>query len=70
MQYQFEILPQLAQDNNYNILVASIWPEMNYSEIPQLESDSNKEEEEQFEDAYQQASTSPESYRHKNYITH
>ena len=45
-----EILLQLAQDNDYNISVASIWPETNYSEIPQLESDSNEEEEGQFED--------------------
>ena len=45
-----EIPPQLAQDNDYNISVASIWPETNYSEIPQLESDSNEEEEGQFED--------------------
>ena len=45
-----EILPQLAQDNDYNISVASIRPETNYSEIPQLESDSNEEEEGQFED--------------------
>ena len=44
-----EILLQLAQDNDYNISVASTWPEMNYSEIPQLESDTN-EEEGQFED--------------------
>ena len=45
-----EISSQLAQDNDYNISVASIWPETNYSEIPQLESDSNEEEEGQFED--------------------
>ena len=45
-----EILPQLAQDNNYNVSVASIWPETNYSEIPQLESDSNEEDEGQLED--------------------
>ena len=45
-----EIPPQLAQDNNYNVSVASIQPETNYSEIPQLESDSNEEEEGQFED--------------------
>ena len=45
-----EILPQLAQDNDYNISVASTWPEMNYSEIPQLESDINEEEDGQFED--------------------
>ena len=45
-----EILPQLAQDVDYNISVASIWQKTNYSEIPQLESDSNEEEEGQFED--------------------
>ena len=45
-----EIPPQLAQDNDYNISVASTRPEMNYSKIPQLESDTNEEEEGQFED--------------------
>ena len=45
-----EILPQSAQDNDNDISVASTWPEMNYSEIPQLESDINEEEEGQFED--------------------
>ena len=45
-----EIPPQSAQDNDYNIPVVSTWPETNYSEIPPLESDSNKEEEGQFED--------------------
>ena len=45
-----EIPLQLAQDNDYNISVASIRPETNYSEIPQLESDSNEEEDGQFED--------------------
>ena len=45
-----EILPQVAQDNDYNISVASTRPETNYSEIPQLESDINEEEEGQFED--------------------
>ena len=45
-----EILPQSAQDNDYNISVVSTWPETNYSEIPQLESDSNEEEEGQFDD--------------------
>ena len=45
-----EILPQSAQDNDYNISVVSTRPETNYSEIPPLESDSNKEEEGQFED--------------------
>ena len=41
---------QSAQDNDYNISVVSTWPETNYSEIPQLESESNEEEEGQFED--------------------
>ena len=41
---------QSAQDNDYNISVASTWPKTNYSEIPQLESDIDKEEEGQFED--------------------
>ena len=45
-----EIPPQLAQDNDYNISVASTRPETNYSEIPQLESDTSEEEEGQFED--------------------
>ena len=45
-----EIPQQLAQDNDYNISVASTRPETNYSEIPQLESDNNEEEEGQFED--------------------
>ena len=45
-----EIPPQLAQDNDYNISVTSTRPETNYSEIPPLESDTNKEEEGQFED--------------------
>ena len=45
-----EIPLQSAQDNNYNISVVSTRPKMNYSEIPQLESDSNEEEEGQFED--------------------
>ena len=44
-----EILPQSAQNNDYNIPVVSTWPKTNYSEIPPLESDSNKEEG-QFED--------------------
>ena len=43
-----EIPPQSAQDND--ISVASTWPETNYSEIPQLESDIKEEEEGQFED--------------------
>ena len=45
-----EIPPQSAQDNDYNISVVSTRPETNYSEIPQLESDSNEEEEGQFDD--------------------
>ena len=45
-----EIPPQLAQDNDYNISVVPTWPKTNYSEIPQLESDSNEEEEGQFDD--------------------
>ena len=45
-----EIPPQSAQDNDYNISVVSTRPEINYSEIPELESASNKEEEGQFED--------------------
>ena len=45
-----EIPPQSAQDNDYNISVVSTQPETNYSEIPPLESDSNEEEEGQFED--------------------
>ena len=44
-----EIPPQSAQDNDYNISVVSTRPETNYSEIPQLESDVDKEEG-QFED--------------------
>ena len=45
-----EILPQSAQDNNYNIPLVSTRPKTNYSEIPPLESDSTKEQEGQFED--------------------
>ena len=45
-----EIPPQSAQDNDYNISVVSTQPEINYSEIPELESASNEEEEGQFED--------------------
>ena len=45
-----EIPPQLAQDNDYNISVVSTQPETNYSDIPELESASNEEEEGQFED--------------------
>ena len=42
--------PQPAQDNDFNISVVSLRPKMNYSEIPQLVSDSNEEEEGKFED--------------------
>ena len=45
-----EILPQSAQDNNYNISVVSTRSETNYSEILEWESESNEEEEGQFED--------------------
>ena len=45
-----EIPPQSAQDNDYNISVVSTRPETNYSEILELESASNEEEEGQFED--------------------
>ena len=45
-----EIPLQSAQDNDYNISVVSTPPETNYSEIPQLESDIDEEEEGQFED--------------------
>ena len=41
---------QSAQDNDYNIPVVATQPETNYSEIPPLESDIDKEEEGQFED--------------------
>ena len=45
-----EILPQSDQDNDHNILVSPTRHETNLSEIPQLESDIDKEEEGQFED--------------------
>ena len=45
-----EIPPQSAQDNDYNISVVSTQPKTNYSEILELESASNEEEEGQFED--------------------
>ena len=45
-----EIPPQSAQDNDYNISVVSTRPETNYSDILELESASNEEEEGQFED--------------------
>ena len=44
------IPPQSAQDNDHNIPALSTRHEMNYSEIPQLESDIDEEEEGQFED--------------------
>ena len=45
-----EISPQSAQDNDYNISVVSTQPETNYSDILELESASNEEEEGQFKD--------------------
>ena len=39
-----KIPPQSAQDNDYNISVVSTWSKTNYSEIPQLESDIDEEE--------------------------
>ena len=45
-----EIPPQSAHNNDYNISVVATRPETNYSEIPQLESDIDEEEEGQFED--------------------
>ena len=45
-----KIPPQSAQDNNYNISVVSTRSETSYSEIPELESDIDEEEEGQFED--------------------
>ena len=45
-----EIPPQSAQDNDHDISIPSTWAKMNFSEIPQLESDRDEEEEEQFED--------------------
>ena len=44
------ILLQSDQDNDHDISVTPTWPETNYSEIPQLESDRDEEEEGQFED--------------------
>ena len=44
-----EIPPQSAQDNDYNISFVSTQPETNYSDIPELESASNEEEEGQFD---------------------
>ena len=45
-----EIPPQLDQDNDHNIRVSPTPHKTNFSEIPQLESDIDKEEEGQFED--------------------
>ena len=45
-----EIPPQLDQDNEQNIPVLSTRHETNLIDIPQLESDLEEEEEEQFED--------------------
>ena len=45
-----EIPPQLDQDNDHNIRVSPTPHETNFSEIPQLESDIDEEEEGQFED--------------------
>ena len=45
-----EIPPQLDQDNVHNIQVSPTPHEINFSEIPQLESDIDQEEEGQFED--------------------
>ena len=45
-----KILPQLDQDNDHNIRESPTPHETNFSEIPQLESDIDKEEERQFED--------------------
>ena len=45
-----EIPPQLDQDNDHKIQVSPTPHETNYSEIPQLESDIDEEEEGQFEE--------------------
>ena len=45
-----EIPPQLDHDNDHNIQVSPTPHETNFSEIPQLESDIDEEEEGQFED--------------------
>ena len=45
-----EIPPQSAQDNDHNTPASPTQYEANYSEIPQLESDIDEEEEGQFED--------------------
>ena len=45
-----KILPQSTQDNDHNISASPTQHKTNYSEIPQLESDIDEEEEGQFED--------------------
>ena len=45
-----EIPPQLDQDNDHNMQVSPTPHETNFSEIPQLESDIDEEDEGQFED--------------------
>ena len=45
-----EIPPQITQDSDHNIRVSPTCHEMHNSEIPQLESDRDKEEEGEFED--------------------
>ena len=45
-----KIPPQSAQDNDHNMRVLPTQHKMNYSEIPQLESDIDEEEEGQFGD--------------------
>ena len=45
-----EISPQSAKDNDHKTPASPTQHEMNYSEIPQLESDIDEEEEGQFED--------------------
>ena len=45
-----EIPPQPTQDNDHNITASPTRQETNYSEIPPLETDIDKEEEGQFED--------------------
>ena len=69
-----EIPPQTAQDNDHNIRVPPTRHETNYSEIPQLESDRDEEEEGQFEDiqtylhhhnTYQESQNICKEYRKK-----
>ena len=45
-----KIPPQSAQDNDHNTPASPTQHEVNYSEIPQLETDTDEEEEGQFED--------------------